>query len=85
MLAVLEAPLDAILGEVINLGTGVATDVLSLCHQVINPMGGHSTNEHVDGRAGQVDLRVSSTEQAEHLLGWRAITDLDGGLVRTID
>ena len=86
LLAVLEAPLDAILGEVINLGTGVATDVLSLCHKVVELMGGsYASIEHVEGRAGQADLRVSSTDKAEHVLGWRAKTDLDAGLVRTID
>ncbi len=86
LLAVLEVPLDAILGEVINLGTGVATDVLTVCHKIIELMGGsHSRIEQRDGRPGQVELLLSSTEKAKRLLGWQARTELETGLGRTID
>ncbi len=86
LLAALEAPRDAVAGEVINLGTGVATSVLTIAQRVVESMGADpSWIEHVENRPGQVDLHVSSTEKAERLLGWHATTDLDAGLARTIE
>ena len=86
LLRALEAPLDAIMGEVINLGTGIATDVMTLARKVIdlngNPM--HPI-EHIEDRPGQVDLHISSTDKAKRLLGWESTTDLDTGLARTMD
>jgi dTDP-glucose 4,6-dehydratase len=86
LLRVLEAPLDAIMGEVINLGTGVATDVLTIAHRVMELNGGATLSlEHIEDRPGQVDLHISSTDKAERLLGWRATTKLDAGLVKTME
>lgn len=86
LLRLLEVPLDAVLGEVINLGTGVATDILTVCHSILTQLGGAQVAiEHIDNRPGQVDLHVSSTEKAERLLGWRARTDLEMGLSQTIE
>jgi dTDP-glucose 4,6-dehydratase len=39
---------------------------------------------HVPERPGQVDRHIGSTEKAERLLGWRARTSFEDGLVRTI-
>ena len=86
LLNALECPLDAVMGEVINLGTGVATDVLTIAHKIIDLSGGQSAPlKHAEDRPGQVDLHISSTDKAERLLGWRAKTDLDTGLARTIE
>lgn len=86
LLRVLEAPLDAVMGEVINLGTGTATDVLTIAQRIkaLSPASG-SVVEHVEERPGQVELHVSSTEKAQRLLGWKATTSLDEGLEQTID
>lgn len=86
LLKVLEAPLDAVLGEVINLGTGTATNIETLSRAICEQVGRTSVPiEHIENRPGQVDLHVSSTDKAERLLGWRARTTLEEGLARTID
>lgn len=85
LLACLEAPLDAVCGEVINLGTGVATDILTLAHKVLERTGGaRALIEHIENRPGQVELHISSTDKACRLLGWKARTSLDDGLARTV-
>lgn len=86
LLACLEVPLDAVLGEVINLGTGIATNISTLCKRIVDGLGVvESPIEHIDNRPGQVDLHISSTDKAQRLLGWRARTDLETGLARTIE
>jgi len=85
ILAALEAPLDAVVGEVINLGTGVATDVRTICERVLAQVPGSGSEvRHVPNRPGQVDLHISTTEKAARLLKWRATTSLDDGLAATI-
>lgn len=86
LLALLEAPLDAIMGEVINLGTGVATSVNTVASLIVELTGGGPAGvTHIPDRPGQVDKHISSTEKASKLLGWAARTQLESGLQRTID
>ena len=86
LLAALEAPLDAVVGEVINLGSGIATSVLTLAQTVADQMGAsHDLIQHVDNRPGQVDLHISSTDKSRRLLGWSPTTALDAGIARTIE
>jgi dTDP-glucose 4,6-dehydratase len=85
LLAALEVPLDAVMGEVINLGTGVATNVRTVASMILEQSGGTSRMRQIDNRPGQVDLHISSTDKAERLLRWRARTDLETGIAHTID
>lgn len=85
LLAALEAPLDDLLGEVINLGTGTATSVHDIADSIVEISGADpSLCEYIEDRPGQVDKHISSTDKAERLLGWKATTDLKTGLERTI-
>jgi len=85
LLVALEAPLDAVVGEVINLGTGVPTDVQTISRKILERIpASRSETEHIYNRPGQVDLHVSSTTKARRLLGWEATTDLDTGLDQTL-
>jgi dTDP-glucose 4,6-dehydratase len=85
LLAALEAPLDDVLGQVINLGTGRATSVADLAAKIVDLTGTDaSLCVNVSDRPGQVSRHVSSTEKAERILGWRAETDLDTGLAQTV-
>ena len=43
-----------------------------------------SLKAHVPERPGQVDRHIGSTEKAERLTGWRARTDFETGLERTV-
>ena len=85
LLRVLEAPRDAVVGEVINLGTGVALNTATVARRVIELTGASpALIQNIPNRPGQVDLHISSTEKAERLLGWRATTTFDQGLERTV-
>lgn len=86
LLSALEAPLDNIIGEVINLGTGVAVDVQTIAHAILDMTAApNSLIEHVPDRPGQVRKHISSTDKAARLLEWKANVDLDTGLEKTIE
>jgi dTDP-glucose 4,6-dehydratase len=83
--AVIEADGDAIVGEVINLATGVDASVSHIADLVLELLGKPaSLKQFVDERPGQVHRHVGSTDKAERLLGWRARTSLEEGLGRTV-
>jgi dTDP-glucose 4,6-dehydratase len=83
--AVLEAPLERVRGQVVNVATGVDISVLSIAERVCDALGKpRSLIRHVDDRPGQVDRHIGSTERARDLLGWTARTGFDEGLERTI-
>jgi dTDP-glucose 4,6-dehydratase len=83
--ALVEADLDAVAGEVINLATGVDVSVSRIADLVLDVLGKPaSLKEFVTERPGQVRRHVGSTEKAERLLGWRAGTSLEDGLGRTV-
>jgi dTDP-glucose 4,6-dehydratase len=83
--AVIEADLDAVAGEVINVATGRDASVSEIAELVLELTGKPaSLKEHVEERPGQVARHIGSTEKAERLLDWRAATPLDDGLGRTV-
>ena len=82
---VIEAELDLVAGQVINVATGVAISVCEIAGQVLEALGKPlSLKTHVEERPGQVDRHLGSTEKAERLLRWRARTAFEEGLERTI-
>jgi dTDP-glucose 4,6-dehydratase len=83
--ALIEVELDTVAGEVINLATGVDISVSLIADLVLAVLGKPSSlKEFVDERPGQVHRHIGSTEKAERLLGWRARTDFEEGLARTV-
>jgi dTDP-glucose 4,6-dehydratase len=83
--AVIEAPLDSIAGEVINLATGVDISIEEIADLVLDALGKPSSlKEHVPERPGQVDRHIGSTEKARALTRWHARTPFDEGLARTV-
>jgi len=83
--AVIEADLEAVAGEVINVATGVGVPVSLVADLVLDLLGKpHSLKELVDERPGQVRRHLGSTDKAERLLGWRARTTVAEGLARTV-
>ena len=83
--AMIEAPLDSLAGEVINLATGVDISINDIADQVLDALGkARSLKEHVPERPGQVDRHIGSTEKARALTGWHARTPFDEGLARTV-
>jgi dTDP-glucose 4,6-dehydratase len=83
---VIEAPLDDVVGEVLNLATGVDISVSEIADGVLDALGKpRSLKRHVAERPGQVDRHIGSTEKAQALTGWSASTSFDEGLARTVD
>jgi dTDP-glucose 4,6-dehydratase len=85
IVAAIEAPIDDVAGEVINIATGLDISVDAIADSVLDLLGKpRSLKQHIDERPGQVDRHIGSTEKAERLLGWRARTTFEEGLERTV-
>jgi dTDP-glucose 4,6-dehydratase len=83
--AIIEAPVDVVAGETINVATGVDISVVEIAELVLELLGRPATlRENVEERPGQVRRHIGSTEKAERLLGWRARTAFEDGLERTV-
>ncbi len=84
--AVIDAPLDAVAGEVLNVATGTDISVGEIANRVLDALDKPpALKAFVPERPGQVDRHIGSTDKMERLTGWRARTSFDEGLVRTID
>ena len=84
--AMIEADMDVVAGEVFNVATGIDISVQEIANYVLDALDKPpSLKVHVDERPGQVHRHIGSTEKAEQMLGWRARTDFETGLQRTID
>ena len=83
--AACEAPLEGIVGETINVATGVDETVEQIADMILEILGKPaSLKRHVVDRPGQVDRHIGSTDKAERLLGWRSRIPFAEGLERTI-
>jgi dTDP-glucose 4,6-dehydratase len=83
--AIIEAPLDRVAGEVLNLATGIDLSVNEIAARVLDALDKpRSLKDHVPERPGQVDRHIGSTEKTLELTGWRARTSFDDGLDRTV-
>jgi dTDP-glucose 4,6-dehydratase len=83
--AIIEAPLEVVAGETINVATGVDIPVAEIADLVLGLLGRPgSLRENVEERPGQVRRHIGSTDKAEELLGWRARTAFEDGLERTV-
>ena len=83
--SIIDAPLDAVAGEVLNVATGFDISVAEIAERVLDLLGKPaSLRTHVEERPGQVDRHIGSTEKIARLTGWRARTSFDEGLERTV-
>src|SRR5215210_8029819 len=83
--ALIEAPLERVAGEVVNVATGVDISVDDIADSVLDALGKPaSLKQHVPERPGQVDRHIGSTQKMQALTGWRARTSFDEGLARTV-
>jgi dTDP-glucose 4,6-dehydratase len=84
--AIIEADVDAVAGEVVNVATGVDISVSEIADAVLEVLGKPGyLKEHVAERPGQVDRHIGSTQKADRLAGWRARTSFEDGLERTVE
>jgi dTDP-glucose 4,6-dehydratase len=83
--SIIEAPVERIAGEVLNVATGADISVAEIADRVLELLGKPSSLKvHVEERLGQVDRHLGSTEKIAELTGWRARTSFDAGLERTV-
>jgi dTDP-glucose 4,6-dehydratase len=83
--ALIEADLDRIAGEVINVATGIDISIEEIADSVLAVLGKPAElKDRVPDRPGQVQRHIGSTEKAEQLLDWRARTSFEDGLERTV-
>jgi dTDP-glucose 4,6-dehydratase len=83
--AIIEAPLDRVAGEVLNVATGVDIPVARIAELVLDALGKpRDLTVHLPERLGQVDRHIGSTEKIERLCGWRARTRFEEGLEQTV-
>lgn len=82
---ILDADMEKLKGQCINLGTGIDTPILTLAEKVLERLNKpKSYINPIYDRPGQVRRHISSTDKAQKLLGWKAETSFDEGLDRTI-
>ena len=83
--ALIEAPIDVIAGEVVNLATGIDVSVAEIADLVLEAVGDTDSGKvHLPERLGQVDRHIGSTEKMAALTGWRARTAFEEGLEQTV-
>jgi dTDP-glucose 4,6-dehydratase len=82
---VLHVDVAALTGDAINVGTGSETSVLAVARTILEKLGKPSSLIRLaEDRPGQVRRHLASTDKALSLLGWKAQTDFDTGIERTI-
>jgi dTDP-glucose 4,6-dehydratase len=83
--ALIEAPIDGLAGEVVNVATGVDISVAEIADLVLEAVGETGSEKvHLPERPGQVDRHIGSTEKMVSLTGWRARTAFSDGLGQTV-
>ncbi|MBI3325451.1 MAG: dTDP-glucose 4,6-dehydratase [Nitrospinae bacterium] len=81
----LHVDLGTVKGEVLNLGTGRDTSVVTVAETILRKLGKPRTLvTSMQDRPGQVRKHVADTQKALRILGWKAGTDFERGIERTI-
>ncbi len=82
---VINAPLQKVKGEVFNIGSGFALDVLSIANIILNIVGrSEDLINFIGDRPGQVQNHISSTKKAENVLGIKPTRPFEVGIEETI-
>lgn len=82
---IIHVDLGKVRGEVINIGTGIDTAVITIANIILEKMKKpKSLITHIGDRPGQVKKHVASTAKALKLLGWKSETSLETGIEKTV-
>ncbi len=83
------AEVDAALGEVINLGTGVETSIIDVVERVARLVEREVpikvTSDRLRPVDSEVERLVANPQKAQALLGWKPHVEFEEGLRRTIE
>ena len=83
---IMHADREKVVGEAINLGTGIDTSVNDIAKKILDLLDlPESLIEYVTDRPGQVSKHISSKEKAKRLLSFETAVSLDEGLKRTVE
>ena len=87
---ILAAEKPEAIGEAFNIGRDVPTTIGELAERIVKQSGRKVKVEYIDPRAEfgksyeDITVRTPSVSKAERVLGWKATTELDEGLEKTI-
>lgn len=82
----LDAPIETVRGQAINLASGVARPTLSVARDIVSQMGASpSSIMQVSDRPGQVMRQAGDAALAGSLIGWEPAVDWLTGLNATIE
>ena len=77
---------NLVIGEVLNLGTGVSLSVGDIAREVVKQMGkSEGLITSVGDRPGQVFRHTADASKAKRLLGWQPTVNFEEGLAKTIE
>ena len=83
--ALLHTDVEAIRGQVINIGTGRHRSILEVAQAVLEAMGPNDSQiEFIGGRPGQVFRHTADCSKLKRLIGWEPKLTFEEGLERTV-
>ncbi len=81
----IQAPLDSVLGEVFNVGTGRHLNILEIASMVLEAFNmDESKLSYIPDRQGQVIKHLASNNKMEKVLGYVPVVDFEDGLDKAI-
>jgi UDP-glucose 4-epimerase len=85
----LSATVEGVGGEIFQIATSAETTVQELVDRLLPVLASAGFEEpevrYTEARRGEVRRNYADTSKAERMLGWKAETNLDEGLARTVD
>ena len=85
----LSATIEGVGGEIFQIATSAETTVQALVDRLLPVLASAGFEEpevlYAEARRGEVRRNYADTSKAERMLGWKAETNLDEGLARTVD
>ncbi len=83
--AIMRAPRDAAIGQIMDIGTGINTPVKKVAEMIIEITGSKSKIKYVPLRTGEVKVHTKADNaNAKKYLDWEPKVDLREGIKRTI-
>ncbi|MBA4391787.1 MAG: hypothetical protein C0399_12750 [Syntrophus sp. (in: bacteria)] len=83
--AIMRAPRDAAIGQIMDIGTGINTPVKRVAEMIIEIAGSKSKIKYVPLRTGEVKVHTKADNtNAKKILDWEPKVDLREGIKRTI-